>query len=499
MASKAENLILSWKNDPAKFVKECIGVKPTIQQVDALEALRKLVHAKLKAFEGKSDLTPEERELSRMIGISIMSGHGTGKDSICAWSIMWFMICFPRPIILCTAPTASQLQNVLWAEVYKWLNRRDDKGEFACPAHDWLTVQNDKIFMTERGNKDWFAIARTSSNNASPDEQAETLAGFNGPYKMVIVDEASGIHDGVFKPLEGGLGGKCNFVLMVFNPTRSRCFAVDSHDAAKDGARWIKLRWNSEDCELVSKDHIAMMLAKHGRESNTYRVRVLGLPPLADTDTLIPWDWITDAIDRDITPLPNDPVCLGVDVGAGGDKSIILTRRGGRVERIVDHSSKDTMELVGWTLNEAAKNEDSVIYVDSIGIGKGVYDRLRENRMRVFSIDVRRTPKAAERFCRLRDELWWNLREQFEKGTISIPNNKELIDQLTAIKYKPQSDGKIKVEGKDDMRRRGFGSPDEADALCLSFAMSDNVVRRSPEMFDYMEKKEERVGGWMSV
>lgn len=494
--SKAELLIKSWKDSPLKFVKECIGVSPTSQQEEGLEALRALVHAKIGVFEGR-ELSEAERTLASKIGISIMSGHGTGKDSLCAWAILWFLICFPRPIILCTAPTAAQLQGVLWAEVFKWLNRRDAEGKFICLAHDWIEIQNDKIFMKERGNKDWFALARTSSNNASPDEQAETLAGFNGPYKMVIADEASGIHEGVFRPLEGGLGGKCNFVLMPFNPTRNRCFAVDSQDPMKDASRWITLRWSSEDSELVSKEHVQMMAQKYGKSSNSYRVRVLGLPPLADIETLIPWDWITDAIERDIKPMDNDPVCLGVDVGAGGDKSVILVRRGGKVISIIAHESKDTMVLVGWVLNETAKYEDAVVYIDNIGIGKGVYDRLREVGQRVFPIDVRRSARDMGRFFKTRDELWWGLRDKFEKGLISIPNHRDLIDQLTAIKYKETT--KIKIEGKDEMRTRGLGSPDEADALCLSFAYDDRIVRREPEDKYERKSKPEPIGSWMSA
>ena len=158
------------------------------------------------------------------------------------------------------------------------------------------------------------------------------------------------------------------------------------------------------------------------------------------------------------------------------------------------------MELVGWVIQEASQNEDSIIFIDSIGIGKGVYDRLREVGQKAYSIDVRRNARSPERFLRLRDELWWNLREQFEKGIISIPNNKDLLDQLAAIKYKPQSDGKIKVESKDELRRRGFGSPDEADALCLSFAMPDNIFRKQNEEKErYKEKKIEFSESWMTA
>ena len=87
--SKAERLLSSWKGNPAKFVRECIGATPTKQQEGALEAIRSLVAAKILAFEKTRELTVEEREMSMKMGVSIMSGHGTGKDSLCAWMILW--------------------------------------------------------------------------------------------------------------------------------------------------------------------------------------------------------------------------------------------------------------------------------------------------------------------------------------------------------------------------------------------------------------------------
>ena len=491
--------LTKWRGNPLAFVKECIRAIPTKQQIEALNAIGLLVNTKIKIAK-KELLTEEEKAVSGKMGVSIMSGHFTGKDALAAWMIIWFLSCFKRPIIPCTAPTADQLQKVLWAEVYKWLFQKDSKGNYICAAQTWLGLQNDKIFMKERNGKDWFAIARTSSANSNPDEQAETLAGFNEDFKMVIIDEATGVPAGVFKPLEGGLAGKCNFILMIFNPTRSRCFAVDSHYG--DKARWITFRWNAEECERVAPEHITMMATKYGRASNHYRIRVLGLPPLADTDTLIQWDWIQDAINRPIEPLSDDPICRGIDVGAGGDKSVILTRKGGKVLNLVRNTSKNTMDLVGWVVNEDARDEDAINYVDNVGIGKGVYDRLREvNSSRTYAVDVRRTARLSEKFSRIRDELWWNLRTRFEQGLISIPDDKELCEQLAVIKYKiRESDGKIKVESKDEMRGRGFSSPDEADALCLSFAYSDNIFRkRKEESGRYGRKVETEPLTWMSM
>ena len=479
----------------------------TGQQEKGFVELGKLITAKLKAVK-QEELTEEEKVYARKIGISIMSGQGTGKDAFASLVCWFFLYCFSNCKIPCTAPTSHQLKDVLWAEMSKWMRKSrslDPKDKTGPKILEHIfELQIERIFLKEKKGKEWFAAARTVNAKASADEQAETLAGFHEDYMLFIIDEASGIPDPVFKPIEGTLTGKLNIVLMIFNPTRSKGFAAESQYG--DRERWITLRWNAEESEIVSREHIENMASKYGRDSNPFRIRVLGLPPLSDTDTLIPWDWIMDAVDREITPLKDDPVVKGVDVGAGGDKSVIATRQGGKITKLKRLNTKDTMELVGWVVNEMDIDEAKAAYVDVIGIGQGVVDRLRETHgKRIYAVDARRTPRNPERFLKTRDELWWNLRERFEEGTISIPDDRELIDQLGSIKYKPDSQGRIKIEGKDEMRRRGMQSPDEADAVCLTFWQKDAILRPQKEDDEEFGRKRRRDNviylkdSWMTV
>jgi hypothetical protein len=142
------------------------------------------------------------------------------------------------------------------------------------------------------------------------------------------------------------------------------------------------------------------------------------------------------------------------------------------------------MQLTGWAKMSIDEVESAAAFVDVIGLGNGVYNRLRELGARVYAVDVRRTARK-ERFAKLRDELWWSLREQFELGLISIPNDDELIAELTSIKYEPNdSKGAIKIESKKEMKRRGVESPNKADALCLTLYMKDSVFAEVMEARD---------------
>ena len=462
-------LVQSWATSPIDFVNDALCVELiTNQQREALVLLGRYVTVKMKLSRGE-EVSEEERLLARKIGISIMSGRGTGKDAFLAWCIIWFLCCFPHSLVPCTAPSAHQLRDVLWKEINKWLRQSKVK--------DWLVWQTDKVYFRESEGKEWFAVGRTANPKSSIDEQTETLSGFHEEYMMVGIDEASGIPEAVFTPLEGTMTGKVNFMMLIFNPTRSSGFAIDSQFNGRN--RWICLQWNAEDSEIVSRESIEDKAAKYGKESNYYRINVSGLPPVADSDTLIPWDWVIEAVERDtILPMDTDEMVFGFDVGAGGDSSIIIRRTGNFVEEIHSNDSPDSEVLTNWALGLIFKYEPKMVFVDSIGWGWGVAGNLKERcRSEIISVNVHESASEDNRFKRLRDELWWRLRERFEKKDIKIPNDDELIAQLTTIKY-DEKDGKVKVEGKRELRSRGIESPNKADGLMMTEYYPSYTIRQ---------------------
>jgi len=480
-----KDLYKEWIRSPLRFIREVIQAEPTWQQEEVLKKLGEYVTAKIKLSRAE-ELSEVELALARKIGISIQSGHGTGKSAIMAWIMLWFLSCFPYCKIPATAPTANQLHSILWSELYKWSknSRKDEDG--VAILTKWITVQNQKAFFNEGEGKEWFAIARTSNPKATEEEQAETLSGFHEDYMIVVIDEASGVPEPVFKPFEAGLTGKLNFLIMGFNPTRDKGFAIESQ--RKHRTDWVCFRWNAEESPIADKLNIERLEKKYGKGSNVYRIRVLGLPPLASPDTLIPWEWIQDAVERPIQTLEDDPVIFGIDAGAGGDNSVILRRQGNVVQEIKRLSTPQTMDLVGAVSKELIAFESyQGCCVDNIGIGMGIYNRLQElGHRRIFASDVRRKARNEAKFHRLRDELWWKVRTMFEEGKISIPDDDDLIGQLSTIKYKTP-DGKIKVQSKEDMIRDGRGSPNDADALMLSMFLDDAAFRVPSLRNDYWE------------
>lgn len=444
----------------------------TEQQKDGIEAVRKIVTAKLKKH-GKQPMTKQEQEDSKKLGVSIMAGKGTGKDSFVSWIMMWFIDCFPYPKIPCTSVSAHQLNTVLWSEIAKWYS--------TWGARNTFTLQNEKFFRNDLekdiAGKRWFAFPKTANPKSSVQEQTETLAGFHEDYVLVIADEAAGIPEPVFDPLEGTLTGRCNFMILIFNPTRSKGYAIDSQ--YKNAEHWLTLRWNSEESPIASKANIERIKAQYGMDSTPYRVRVLGLPPIVDEQTLIPMDWLLDAIDRDIQPFEKDPIIKSLDCGAGGDKSVMVTRKGCKIYPLKRISTPDSQVLINWAQADFQADGADILRVDNVGIGWGVYGGLHDRiGSRVESADSRKQASNTDKYFNKRAEMFWTVREKFEKGLISIPDDPDLIDSLSAIKA-TYDKGKIQIISTKQIRKELGHSPDDAASVALSYYYDDDIIFKS--------------------
>ena len=213
--------------------------------------------------------------------------------------------------------------------------------------------------------------------------------------------------------------------------------------------------------------------------------QVLPLPPGEGVPNSLPIEgegWGGGEIHRINTPvLPasgGEEVILAVDVARfGTDRSVIMRRRGDCVEDIRVLRQMDTMQLTGWVSAAIRECSPAQVYVDEIGVGAGVVDRLRELGHRVRGVNVSHKARQEGLFVNLRAEGYWTLRERFTSGRISIPSDNQLVGELAALRYGYDSQGRIQMEGKDAMRQRGLPSPDKADALMLAFLAPNSRMR----------------------
>lgn len=466
--SKKQNDILKlhamWREDMALFVDHAIlhdtGIKMTPHQREACDELTKLI------------LDMEKGKRRGLNGISIMAGKNCGKDTWAAWVIIWLLFCYVKVKIPCVSVSASQLRTVLWGEVREWLGRAQ---EF---VRDAFQVDQESIYLKEIGkdpNSEAFAKAANPRDPGDGSNQVVGLQGLHANYLIQICDEVSGIKNRVLETLEENMAGPVNLMIMIFNPTRSTGYAVDSHQKDSEKEKWVRLQWNSTDSPIVAPEYIASKL-KYGVDSNTYRVSVLGLPPLTDTDNLFPYDWVMAAVNKEIEPNEDNPIVMGFDVGFTGDISVLCWRKGPKVFPMKKNKMIDTVELKNWAGTIIDEVKPDVVRIDNIGSGTGVYDELKHQKGSIIEkADVRMTSSDPQRWKGKRMEMFWRLREAFEAGTISIPDDQDLIDQLTAIKTKHNH---LELVPKHETKREIGRSPDEADALAFTYFRPDELVSR---------------------
>lgn len=424
----------------------------------------------------------QERELRSLDSgckrLSIRSGHGVGKTMFLAGTALHFLYTrFPCKVAI-TAPSAPQLFDALAAEVRYWLKEIERNVPLFAGV---LDATSDHVFM--RGAPEsCFATYRTSRQ-----EKPEALQGVHSENVLLIADEASGVAENVFEAAAGSMSTRGAITILAGNPTRGSGFFYHTHTKLRQV--WRSVRVQGFESTRVDPAYIDEERL-YGETSNRYRVRVLGEFPQGDDDTLIPRSLVEAATRRKITPPRTEPVYWGVDVARSlnRDKSSLAKRKGPVVlEKVKRWQFNDVMKLCGVIVNEyhgtPEKDRPEAIFVDVIGVGGGVVDRLRELELPAVGINVGEMSGVLQKAVRLRDELWLNARDWFSTNVVQFPaDDPDTVEELVTPTVAYQSNGNAKVESKDEMRARGVldgKSPDGADAVNMTFARVGAITAAS--------------------
>lgn len=399
---------------------------------------------------------------------TVRAGHGVGKSTTMAWLVLWFIL-FKRPVkIPITANSQDQLRDVVWAEVSLWHRKLP-------PFLKAMIEVNAERVTVKALPEEAFAVART----ARP-EKPEALQGFHSLNIAFFIEEASGIAEVIFEVARGALSSREAWQFMFANPTRTSGYFYESFHRNRE--RWRTYHVPCSHSSRVSPDYAREMAADYGEDSNVYRIRVLGEFPTSEDNAVVPLGLVEAAIERAVDPTERS-VVWGVDVARFGDDTTALAKRRGNVlvEPVREWRKRDLMETVGLVAKEwgqtPAEHRPGAINVDVIGMGGGVVDRLRELGLPVRGINVSEVPATdRDRYMRLRDELWFQGKAWFESRAVRIPRDDKLISEIVGPTYRVESSGKLKVESKDDMKKRGIKSPNVADAFLLTFAGGDEAA-----------------------
>lgn len=383
--------------------------------------------------------------------------------------------------ILIVAPSEKQ-SSIIMNNVIDHFFDSDDLTtllQFDPKSLERLKQERSKERLTLRNDSEIFTLTadvRTISKNAM------NLMGFGAT--MVIVDEASLIPDTMFAKILRMVGGSATGKLIKLGNTFEQNHFFRSLHSSRYHSMTIPYQ------QGIAEGRITQEFIDEAREdmppmdfSIFYECK---FPSGGAEDALIPLEWIEMAINNKRAIEGNKQA--GLDVARfGRDQSVYALRNGNRLDRFKTYQQTDTMALVGSVAQEIDNDGPEVTAVDIVGIGSGVYDRLEELGYKVHAVSAGESPttyEAKEKFYNLRAEMYWNLRERFKpidgQSEVCIPDDAILIQDLTETRYRYSSERKIRIEEKEEMKKRIHRSPDKADAIALAFF---DISAGEPQMF----------------
>lgn len=495
---KAKQTVKAWTADWNKFAADALGVSLDKDQQAILSSVQ---------FNPRT---------------TVASGTARGKDFVTAVAAVCFMNLTPmwnrkgeliaNTKVALTAPTDRQVKNIMMPEISRLYNRAKKRGIVLPGRLNAYDVRTDY--------EEWFLTGFKADEH-----NHEAWSGFHAVNTMFAITEASGISDDTFGAIEGNLQGNSR-ILLVFNPNVTVGYAAKS----QKGDRWSKFRLNSLTapnvlekrhiipgqvdyewvtdklenwCTKIRPDEVSETHDDFEFESQWYRpedifrIKVLGKFPKVSEDSLIPEIWIEMAQQRWLEYVEKhghnavhlEKLKLGVDVaGMGRDSSVFCPRYGSFVDHFYKTNSggkANHMEIAGKVKNILDSNFGGTAQIDTIGEGAGVYSRLEEQGYQNIAYSCKYSEAAKDeygddltditgqyKFANMRAWLFWAVRDWLDpKNNMNamLPPGDSMTEEATEIKWKFQSNGKIIIEAKEDIKKRLGRSTDEFDALANTF------------------------------
>lgn len=448
---------MPWHDDPVLFAKTCIefpaGSELTDYQADVL-----------------SHLVSHRRVAQR-------GPHGLGKSAAAAILVHWYALSRDAAGIdwkvITTAGAWQQLIRYLWPEIRLWAHRLrwDVIGREPYNHRTEMLTVNLNL-------KHGSAFAVASSDPA-------LIEGAHAREILYIFDESKSINADTFDAAEGAFSVGEGYALASSTPGDPAGRFYDIHQRKRGYEDWWTRHVSKDEVIAAGRmnpDWAAQKAIQWGVDSAIYANRVEGEFHSSDTDAVIPLSWVEAAVQRWYewydSKQPSGPLTdLGVDVAReGSDQTVLAFRHGDLISELQYTSREDTMKTTGRAM-AALGNSGARPVVDVIGVGGGVVDRLREQGIVVDAFTAGASTDLRDRsgevaFFNCRSAAWWNLRELLDPAfgsQIALPDDDLLTGDLVSPKYEYTSKGSIRVEGKDDIRKRIGRSTDAADAVVQAF------------------------------
>jgi hypothetical protein len=448
-------------HDPVAFARECIKWKPgeflTFYQEEILQSL------------------VDKRR------VAVRGPHGLGKTTTAAIAVLWFALTRDAEGIdwkvITTAGAWRQLEYYLWPEIHKWAGMLNYE-RLGIPPFRWERELRVHSLRLRYGMA--FAAASTKK---------EYIEGAHGDSLLYIFDESKAIEADIFDAAEGAFSGAKPvglpeaFGLAQSTPGEPQGRFYDIHMQKPGFEDWYVRHVTVQDAiaaERISEEWVSQRSKQWGPESALFYNRALGEFHSSAEDSTIPLPWVEAAIERwhdwnngRVADAPHWVRTFAVDVAyGGGDLTIIAERLGSVVQALHTYNIADTGAITMHAMAHKRSDTDRYI-IDAIGVGAGVYDRMKHSDNQTLKHSGSRKSLRRDRsgefgFTNTRSAMWWNMRELLDPTygpKLALPPDEDLIGELIAPKWQVTAANKIQVETKDEVRKRVGRSTDKADAV----------------------------------
>ncbi len=410
-----------------------------------------------RKFDGITPVAP--------IRAAVSSGHGAGKGALTGMLTNFIMSTRRDAKGSITANTGTQLDDKTWAAILWW-------NKLAITSH-WFEANTQLLFR--KGHRESW---RVKPLTCAP-ENSEAFAGQHSERStsFYINDEDSNVPEIIHEVQEGGLAKGESMQFLFGNPTRrtGSFYQAVFGDRTHRYKSWVL---DVRNVEGHNKVWVQELTEDFGEDSDVFRVRVEGQPPNAADSQFIGHDRVMAASKRQVAVLPDEPLVAGCDLAWGGsDFNVIRFRRGNDARsipsiripgKLTANPAVLTNRLAEVLDGEYCGQRVAMLFLDSAGIAGPIASRLRElghrNVQEVnFGAD---SPDAKYRYYR--DFMWGRMKDWLATG--AIDDSKRLLSDLQGPGLRNDSKQRVWLESKEDMKKRQVNSPDDGDALALTFA-----------------------------
>lgn len=452
-----------WIVDPLFFVVDELGAKPDPWQVEALEVLGS-----------------KQEKHQRM---AFKACKGPGKTAFLAWAIIWFMATQSTKGEHAkgagTSITQDNIDDNLWPEIAKWKAR----SPFIDRLFKWTKTRYFQVDHEET----WFFSKRTWPKTADSSQQANTLAGLHAENILFVLDESGGIPNAVMASAEATLSTLGGFkkIIQCGNPTHLEG-PLYSACTTERNLWWVKeITGDPDDPQRsprISTTWARQQIEKYGRDNPWVLVNVFGQFPPSSVNALLGPEEISASMKRRLSPDEYDYAQkrLGVDCARfGDDRTVLFPRQGLMAFPPATMRNARGPEIASRMAQAKARWDWQMAFIDDTGgYGASAIDSALMAGLPISPVSF--SGRAIDpRYMNKRAEMWFTMSEWVKRGGV-LPDDDELVKELSSPTYTFNAQGKFLLEPKEQIKERLGFSPDKADALALTFAIPEMPHSNDP-------------------